>query len=165
MFQRYKSPEKRNLIFILLAVLVLSALVAVLHGQRRVLSVDGKEKTDLGGIERCRIFLSSFGWETPEEPVEIRTVAIPAAFNATYLRYNEIQLENGFDLREYQGKTVVKYVFQVLNYPGLKNDDSIYATCLVYHGNIIGGDVCSVKIDGFMHGFQREQTNEQNQTG
>ena len=34
-------------------------------------------------------------------------------------------------------------------------DGSIRANLLVYDGVVIGGDVCSVALDGFMHGFER----------
>ena len=42
------------------------------------------------------------------------------------------------------------------NYPGYENKDGVIrANILVYDGRVIGGDVCSVELDGFMHGFEK----------
>ena len=32
-------------------------------------------------------------------------------------------------------------------------EDEVTANILVYENKIIGGDICSVNLDGFMHGF------------
>ena len=36
------------------------------------------------------------------------------------------------------------------------NKEYIKINVLVCDGKVIGGDVCSVKLDGFMHGFLKE---------
>ena len=47
------------------------------------------------------------------------------------------------------------------NYPGYEDLDCIHATLLIYDGQVIGGDICSTQLDGFMHGFVKEQTDTQ----
>ena len=43
------------------------------------------------------------------------------------------------------------------NYPGYENKDGVVrANLLVYEGRVIGGDVCSVELDGFMQGFEKQ---------
>ena len=96
-------------------------------------------------------FLESFGWEVEPEEDEILEVVIPKQLDDVYLQYNEIQLAQGCDLSNFTGKRCKRYTYVVNNYPGQAED--VRANILTYKGKIIGGDICSVKLDGFMHGF------------
>lgn len=100
-------------------------------------------------------FLSQFGWEIDEEPVEVCEVIIPDEFDETYTSYNEIQKKQGFDLTAYAGKRVKRWTYCIKNYAGYENKDFIRVNILVYDGVVIGGDVCSLELDGFMHGFYK----------
>lgn len=102
------------------------------------------------------VFISNFGYTVKEEPDEIREIVIPVEFNDVYENYNEIQLEQGYDLREYAGKRVKRWTFTITDYPGYENKEYIKINILVCDSKVIGGDVCSVKLDGFMHGFVKE---------
>lgn len=101
-------------------------------------------------------YLSQFGWSVEEDPVEVSEVIIPETFDDTYTQYNELQKAQGFDLTVYAGKRVKRWIYRITNYPGYENRDCIQATLLVFDGQIIGGDICSTEIDGFMHGFVKE---------
>ncbi len=103
--------------------------------------------------EERMAFLSQFGWEIDEEPVEVREVIIPEEFDDTYTAYNEIQKNQGFDLTVYSGMRVKRWTYTVKNYAGYENQECIHANILVYDGLVVGGDICSVELDGFMHGF------------
>lgn len=46
-------------------------------------------------------FLSSFGWTVDSEPYEVVEVVIPSEFDEVYKNYNELQEEQGYDLRDY----------------------------------------------------------------
>lgn len=105
--------------------------------------------------EERMTFISQFGWEVEEEPVEIKEVIIPEEFDDTYSAYNDIQKEQGFNLAEYEGQRAKQWTYRVKNYEGYENKDCIHINVLVYDDVIIGGDVCSVEIDGFMHGFSK----------
>ena len=98
-------------------------------------------------------FISQFGWEVDENPIEIKEVIIPTEFDDIYNAYNEIQKAQGFDLTVYAGMRVKRWTYKVKNYKGYENKDCIHANILVYDGLVVGGDVCSVELDGFMHGF------------
>ena len=107
-------------------------------------------------------FVSGYGWQVDEQPVEVREVVIPEIFDEVYANYNEIQLQQGFNLEKYAGQRVKRWTYTVRNYPGTTpSDDFIRINVLVSNGLVIGGDVCSVKLDGFMHGF--DFPSEQNQ--
>lgn len=103
--------------------------------------------------EERMAFLSQYGWEIDEEPVEVREVIIPEEFDDTYTAYNEIQKAQGFDLTVYAGMRVKRWTYTVKNYTGYENKECIHANILVYDGLVVGGDICSVELDGFMHGF------------
>ena len=99
-------------------------------------------------------FISNYGWQVDEKPVEVREVVVPETFDEVYGNYNEIQLEQGFNLEKYAGQRVKRWTYVIRNYPNTSStDDYIRINILVSDGVVIGGDVCSVKLDGFMHGF------------
>ncbi|MDO4832305.1 MAG: DUF4830 domain-containing protein [Clostridia bacterium] len=100
-------------------------------------------------------FLSQFGWEVSEDPLEVAEVIIPTEFDETYKAYNDIQKKQGFDLEKYKGTRVKRWTYEIKNYLGYAgNSGCIRANILVCDGNVIGGDICSVELDGFMHGFK-----------
>ncbi len=98
-------------------------------------------------------FIRSFGWEVQEEPVEVMEVIIPQEFDAVYEEYNAVQKKQGFDLSKHAGKRVKRYSYVVTNYPGVEGE--VRVNLLVKDNKIIGGDVCSMEMDGFMHGFSK----------
>ena len=100
-------------------------------------------------------FISQFGWEVEEEPVQVKEVIIPTELSDVYIAYNDIQKLQGFDLTEFAGERVKCWTYIVKNYEGYENQDCIHINMLVYDGEVIGGDVSSVRIDGFMHGFSK----------
>ena len=102
-------------------------------------------------------FISHYGWEVDKDAVEIQEIVIPEVFDDVYENYNEIQLEQGFNLTKYAGQRVKRWTYIVRNYPDTSpEEDYIRLNLIVSDGVIIGGDVCSVKLDGFMHGFDKE---------
>jgi hypothetical protein len=96
-------------------------------------------------------FLKQFGWEVDAEPVEVVEVVIPTEFDDVYEKYNIIQKKQGFDLTGFKGKRMKRWTYTVKNYPDKK--DNVRANILVLDGKVAGGDVCSVELNGFMHGF------------
>lgn len=104
--------------------------------------------------EERRDYLASYGWETSAE-YEEKELTIPESWNQVYADYNEIQVNQGFDLSDYKGKRVTLYTYTVTNYDGIKQ--GIVADMLVYDGLLIGGDICNVSAEnGFLVGFNGE---------
>ena len=83
--------------------------------------------------------------------MQTQEVRIPTDPSDVFERYNDLQLAQGFDLHDYAGKTVRRYVYEIENYPG--GDGQYYATLLICKGAVIGGDVCAAEKGGVMHGF------------
>lgn len=96
-------------------------------------------------------FLRKHGWETAKGSVSAEEVYIPSSFSEVYERYNAIQLKQGCDLTKYKGEKVMKYTFSITNY---KDYENVEAHVLTYGGKIIGGDICSTELNGFMTGFE-----------
>ena len=97
-------------------------------------------------------FLSQFGWEVNASPIEIKTVTIPKEFDKVFSAYNEMQKEQGLNLSKYKNKEVTRYTFSITNYPNYEG--TVYANVLVYRNRVIGGDVCSADVSGFVHSFE-----------
>ncbi|MBE6892123.1 MAG: DUF4830 domain-containing protein [Ruminococcaceae bacterium] len=110
-----------------------------------------KTKNLRGETNEQRIeYLKSFGWEIVEEPTESTEVVIPSEFDETYESYNLLQQTQGFDLSKYKGKKVMRYTYSVKNYP-TDSAENVCATLLVSDKKIIGGDISSTSLGGFMH--------------
>ena len=104
--------------------------------------------------EERRDFLKQFGWEVSDEAVESEQVTIPSEFDKIFAGYNEIQKRQGLDLSKYRGKTMMRYTYDVTNYKGYEG--KVQVNMLVYRGRVVGGDVCSADVNGFIHGFAHE---------
>jgi len=102
-------------------------------------------------------FLQNLGWEVSTSPVESGQVRIPQEQNEVFGRYNELQKSAGYDLTQYAGKTVMRYVYKVNNFP--QATEPVYATVLVYKDKVIGGDITNTAANGTMQALTKlEQT-------
>ncbi len=107
-------------------------------------------------------FLTDFGWDVATSPTESSQVRIPKETSEVYERYNALQKSQGYDLSQYAGKTVTRYVYKIKNYPGAT--DPVYATLLVYKNKVIGGDVTDTAAKGVVQGFQMPKKQSQTPT-
>ena len=98
-------------------------------------------------------FLSQFGWQVNSEPIEVTNITIPKEFDKIFTGYNEIQKRQGLDLSKYKNKDVTRYTYEVTNYAG--ETSKVYANVIVYRNKVIGGDICSADVKGFIHGFEK----------
>lgn len=143
--------SKGKLITILLAaVIVIGLIVALCTGGEDADTAESTLVTVKSNDDRVT-YLESFGWEVESEPVETQEVRIPEELPEVLVRYNELQKSQGFDLTEYAGKTVKRYVYEVTNYPD--TTDSYFATLLICKDTVIGGDVSASAQDGLMQGL------------
>lgn len=95
----------------------------------------------------CEHTLSSYGWEV-SGLVSQDQVTLPETFGTEYTDFLTLQREAGFHLTTYAGKTVTRYTYEITNYP--TGSDLVYADLLVHNQVIIGGDIRSSRLDGFM---------------
>ena len=155
MFVFSLRANKPKLIAGLCLLLIISVSLSVLITGRYT---DVKKKQEISAkasnaAERIA-FLSQYGWEINEDPVEVTEVIIPTEFNEVYTKYNNLQKDQGMDLEPYKGKRVKKWIYEIKNYPDYTSDNScVRATILIYEGMVIGGDVSDFELNGFMQGF------------
>lgn len=147
-----KPNRKRVLLLAFLGIVLVVSAAALLWSDKEPAAVSETSASVQADTNDARIaYLKTFGWTVEEEPLEIVEVAIPLEFGEVYEEYNAMQKEQGFNLEEYQGRRVKRYTYLVTNYPNDTNE--VRANMLVCDGEIIGGDLCSVALDGFQHGF------------
>lgn len=136
-------------------VLILAAVAAVVLSL--ILLLGGGKDTATAAPEASsndsRVkFLTDFGWDVTTSPAQSGQVRIPDKTSEVFDRYNALQKCQGYDLSQYAGKKVMRYVYQVNNYPGAT--EPVYATLLVYKDKIIGGDVTDTAAGGKIRGFK-----------
>lgn len=142
--------NRKILLFVLIGLI---ALITVLL----IATSGGGAKTpadisnDAATPEQRLAFIAQFGWEVEPEPVETLSVYIPSDFDAVLQRYNAIQQAQGYDLTNHRGLKVTRYSYAITNYPGYDSD--VFINLLVSEGKVIGGDICSKQLGGFIHGF------------
>ncbi len=146
-----KVDKKKIVIGLAVAAVALVALILFLGG--------GKDDTPTGApsisTNDGRVqFLKSFGWEVNTSPKESGQVRIPKEQSEAFSRYNDLQKSQGYDLSRYAGKTVMRYVYQITNYPNATQP--VYATILMYQDKVIGGDVTNTAVRGVIQGFQKQ---------
>ena len=140
---------------IMLALAAVAALIVALI----MLLGDGKDATQTAALSsndgRVK-FLTDFGWDVTTSPKESSQVKIPSEESEAFRRYNALQKSQGYDLSKFAGKNVMRYVYQLNNFPGAT--DPVYATLLVYKNEIIGGDVTQSGAKGKIQGFKRPES-------
>lgn len=81
--------------------------------------------------------------DVSETPYEVVEFTIPMEFNEVYIRYNELLKTAGYDLLPYKGKACKRYTYLIPS-------RNARANIIVYEGEIIGGDISSITLDGIM---------------
>lgn len=135
---------------------IMIVLLAIAAGLTAlILLFGGRGSTPTAALDRndSRVkFLESFGWQVTPAPKESTQVRIPKEPGKMFRRYNMLQKSHGYDLSKYAGKKVMRYVYEVTNFPGAQ--EPVYATILVYKNKIIGGDVTDTSAKGKVRPFQ-----------
>ena len=141
--------DMKKILLILAAVAALILSVVLLAGEQDA----AQTAAPATGSNDARVkFLQDFGWEVTTSPKESGQVKIPQETSEVFDRYNTLQKGQGYDLSKYAGKTVMRYVYQVNNYPGATQP--VYATLLVHKNKVIGGDITDTAAGGHIRGFK-----------
>lgn len=146
--------NKKKILICILILAAIAAVVLVLTGSGRKAQAASLPKltAKVKSNEQRVSYLQGLGWEVSQTPLEEQEVTIPKTFNEIYTSYNELQKAQGFDLTDYAGLRVTRYTYEVRNYPDAS--DTVVADLLVYKHKVIGGDVQSTALDGFMQGLE-----------
>ena len=145
--------DKKKIAMILAAIIVLIAGIVLLAGGGDSQSTAAPT---VSGNDARVAFLKSFGWDVAASPKESSQVKIPSEPSEVFDRYNALQKSQGYDLSTYAGKNVMRYVYQINNYPGATAP--VYATLLVHKNQIIGGDITDTTAGGKIRGFKMPES-------
>lgn len=144
-----KVDLKKIILALAAAAAVIVALILIFGGKGEAAATSAPSlATNDGRVQ----FLESFGWEVTTSPLQSTQVKIPEEMSEVFRRYNALQLSQGYDLQEYAGKTVMRYVYEIVDYP--EATEPVLATLLVHKGKVIGGDITDTAPGGKIHGFK-----------
>lgn len=147
MFFTLRFPRRR----VLLLAAALGAVCALVFALRP--SGVGDESAVILADEDARLaYLSSLGWEVVPDSLQQLTVALPQPLDETYLRYNELQLQQGFDLRPYAGQTLLRCAYAVANHPRCEGSVQL-DLYLTQEGQLVAGDVICTGEKGYLAGL------------
>ena len=152
MMMTAKVNIKKVAIALIAAAALIIALISVLGGKEP----DPAAVTTMSDNDSRVQFLESQGWQVITSPKEASQVKIPTEQSPVYSRYNDLQKSQGYDLSQYAGKNVMRYVYEITNYPGA--EQPVYATLLVYKNQIIGGDITNTAEKGKVQGLKNPNT-------
>ncbi len=149
MYVMTAKVDLKKIVIVLAAVagLVLGAVLLLGYGD----DVQTAAPTMASNDGRVK-FLTDLGWDVVVSPVQTSQVKIPEQTGDVFERYNALQKSQGYDLGQYAGKHVMRYVYELKNYPGAT--DPVYATLLIYKDQLIGGDVTDTAAQGVIRGFE-----------
>ncbi len=106
-----------------------------------------------GGSTEARIkFLAGCGWQADAATEQAQIIHIPEEFPPVFADYNDLQRSQGYDLADYAGRDCELYTYAVTNWPD--DTQTVLANIYVFRGRIVGGDVHSTNLDGFMVGIK-----------
>lgn len=102
--------------------------------------------------KEARSYVEELGWVVEETPLGVQTLLVPEVLDESYEGYIQLQVSQGFTtLEEVTGEQVTQYRFRVLNHP--TGEEGVQVNILCYENTVIGGEVLSPQVGGFLHGL------------
>ena len=143
MLEKIGEKMRRKVLWIVLGAFLL-LLAALLLGE--FLSAGSK---DADSAQARQAFIEALGWVCRADSEQMQEVRIPDCSEGAMADYNALMKAAGYDLAPYAGKTLQQYSYELENYPGYTQ--TVYLTLYVYEGRVVGGDIHSAALNGFMH--------------
>ncbi len=132
----------RSVSFFLLLICFLFVLLEFLNVNSQELLVAATNQDRVSAI-------NSYGFDVLPEAVEVKDIVIPRAFSDVYEKYNQIQIEAGFNLKNYCGSNATIYKYKLKN-----SSDTEYVNLIVCDDIIVGGDITDARLNGEMKPFK-----------
>lgn len=149
-----KMPKRKLSLGVAAAALLCCCAIALNFGQAIGREASASALPSPKGVRsnQDRVdYLSAYGWQVSGEPVATQELLIPEEMDDSYTEYLALQNGQGFDLQKYAGKRVKRYTYEVLNYP--TGETGVQANLLICKNTVVGGEVLSPQLDGFLHGL------------
>lgn len=146
-----KFDRKKAVFIVAMAALILIGII-MLAGIKPEAREQTRTRVDLESEEGRCSYLSALGWTVESPAISEENVLIPKNFSDVFNKYNELQKDQGFDLSKYSGKELKLYTYKVTNHD---SPDTVLAELYVYKNQVVGGDIHSAALDGFMVGLKK----------
>lgn len=149
-----KMPKRKLSLGVAAAALLCCCAIALNFGQAIGREASASALPSPKGVKsnQDRVdYLSAYGWEVSQEPVATQELLIPEEMDDSYTEYLTFQNSQGFDLQKYAGKRVKRYTYEIFNYP--TGETGVQANLLICKNTVVGGEVLSPRLDGFLHGL------------
>jgi len=150
--------KKKAVFAVIMAALILIGIILLVGAHDRKSEI-ASTQTSAAPIlnvknEKKRVaYLHQNGWSVESPALSEDTIVIPRTFSEVFENYNDLQKQQGFDLSEYCGMEVSMFTYRVLN--SEYSSEDVLAILYVLNGTVIGGDVHSTALDGFMCGIKK----------
>ena len=113
----------------------------------KISAVSNSEENAKTNADRI-VFINELGYTVISNEPTTKAACIPDVFYDVYSNYNNLQLASGYDLSLYKGCEVMIYTYKINAPKGY--DGECVVNLVVYNDRIIGGDVSSTALGGFM---------------
>ena len=147
MFTKCLKLTKKSAVIIILIIAALMMAAVILRSSPGC-SFGVSELINVTSTEGRIKYLQELGWDADASTEECKTVLIPREFEGIMLSYSKLQTEQGYDFASFGGLECKQYSYVITNYPDV---GTVYATLYVKGSRVIGGDIHSADINGFMH--------------
>ena len=145
--------SKKKALLIVLAIAVALTTIILLAGRRDQHNLENPDaqNREVHTEQDIIAYLEHLGWQAAPQPLEVQEIIIPREFDHVFEAYNQMQISTGFDLSDYKGMPALRYTYEILNHPD--QPQGVVADILIVNNRIIGGDIQSIHLDGFIHGL------------
>ncbi len=116
--------------------------------------IAGNKELDAKTNSDRLIFVKKLGYTVLSSEPTKKTVVIPEVFYDVYETYNTLQQTSGYDLSLYKGCEVIIYTYTIK--PPSSYTGECVINLIVYNDKVIGGDISSVALGGFMLPLKQE---------
>jgi hypothetical protein len=139
----FTKKKALRIVFIAAAILLLVILLRSCRSGSDVSTTEGRQT-----------FLQDLGWEIDPSTEDLRTVQLPKALEGSFADYNQIQLDQGYDLSRHLGEQCHQVTYRITNYPD--EGQTVLVTLYIQEKNVIAGDIHSTALNGFMQGLKKD---------
>lgn len=130
--------------------IILAAAVVLCSSPRSIFSIgDMLDVSQISGREK---YLAGYGWEIDTASETEQTVLLPRSFEGALKEYAQMQTGQGYDFASYSGLECTQFTYEVTNYSAY--DGTVYAVLYIKGTRVIGGDIHSAELSGFMHAIR-----------
>ncbi|MDD2361383.1 MAG: DUF4830 domain-containing protein [Oscillospiraceae bacterium] len=157
----FKASKRQIISMILCAIMLIAVLIVAIIWPLGKTSAETYKPVQGSSNDERVAFLKALGYEIDTQNPVVKEVLIPDEFDEVFERYNNIQKEAGMDLSVYHGKRLKNWTYRVLNIP---DQGEVLANLYIYKNKIVGGDIHSTALDGFMHGLIQHKTGQKSNT-